>query len=80
MSTFPEDIFTEPNVNPDTLSNLGPLRRLAGVWQGRKGGDVNPKALGPERRSYLEHPQTPQSSAVRWRRDSRPFCARHRTM
>ncbi len=55
MSAFPEDIFTEPeNVDPDTLSNLGPLRRLAGLWQGRKGIDVNPKAAGPERREYLE--------------------------
>jgi hypothetical protein len=52
---FPEDIFTEPEaVDPDTLANLGPLRRLAGVWEGRKGVDLNPKAEGPERRDYLE--------------------------
>ena len=38
MNPFPDDIFTEPeDVDPDTLANLGPLRRLAGVWQGRKG-------------------------------------------
>ena len=55
MIDFPEDIFTEPeNVDPDTLTNLGPLRRLAGVWEGRKGVDLNPKAEGPERRDYLE--------------------------
>jgi hypothetical protein len=55
MSAFPEDIFTEPeNVDPDTLANLGPLRRLAGTWEGRKGIDLNPKADGPERREYLE--------------------------
>ena len=55
MTEFPEDIFTEPeDVDPDTLANLGPLRRLAGVWQGRKGVDLNPKAEGPERRDYLE--------------------------
>ena len=55
MIDFPEDIFTEPeNVDPDTLANLGPLRRLAGVWEGRKGVDLNPKAEGPERRDYLE--------------------------
>ena len=55
MNPFPEDIFTEPeNVDPDTLANLGPLRRLAGIWQGSKGIDVNPKASGPERREYLE--------------------------
>ena len=52
---FPDDIFTEPEgVDPDTLANLGPLRRLAGVWQGRKGADINPKAEGPEHRGYLE--------------------------
>ena len=56
MSNFPEDIFTEPtDVSPDTLANLGPLRRLAGTWQGDKGIDLNPKAEGPERRVYLEH-------------------------
>lgn len=52
---FPEDIFTEPSdVDPDTLANLGPLRRLAGIWEGRVGVDLNPKAEGPERRAYLE--------------------------
>ena len=56
MSNFPEDIFTEPtDVSPDTLANLGPLRRLAGTWQGNRGIDLNPKADGPERRVYLEH-------------------------
>ena len=55
MNRFPDDIFTEPeDVDPDTLSNLGPLRRLAGVWEGRKGVDLNPKADGPEQREYLE--------------------------
>ena len=55
MFDFPDDIFTEPeDVDPDTLANLGPLRRLAGVWEGRKGVDVNPKAEGPERREFLE--------------------------
>ena len=52
---FPEDIFTEPaEVDPDTLSNLGPLRRLAGTWEGRKGLDSSPKAEGPEERDYIE--------------------------
>ena len=55
MTPFADDIFTEPDdVDPDTLANLGPLRRLAGVWEGRKGVDVNPKAAGPERREYIE--------------------------
>ena len=52
---IPNDIFTEPdNVDPDTLANLGPLRRLAGIWEGRRGIDLNPKAEGPERREYHE--------------------------
>ena len=55
MQPFPDDIFTEPaDVDPDTLANLGPLRRMAGVWEGRKGVDLNPKADGPERREYIE--------------------------
>ena len=55
MNPFPDDIFTEPtDVDPDTLANLGPLRRLAGIWQSAKGVDLNPKADGPERRDYIE--------------------------
>lgn len=55
MTPFAEDIFTEPeDVDPNTLGNLGPLRRLAGVWEGRKGIDINPKAEGPEQRDYVE--------------------------
>jgi hypothetical protein len=55
MPAFPEDIFTEPaDVDPDTLANLGPLRRLAGGWEGLHGVDLNPKADGPERRDYIE--------------------------
>ncbi|PHY20871.1 FABP family protein [Caulobacter sp. BP25] len=67
MSEFPADIFSEPeDVDPDTLANLGPLTRLAGVWEGRKGVDLNPKADGPERREFLErielHPIDPQAN------------------
>ena len=55
MNNFPDAIFTEPkNVDPDTLANLGPPRRLAGIWEGREGVDLNPKADGPERREYTE--------------------------
>ncbi|MGH6873262.1 MAG: FABP family protein, partial [Rhizomicrobium sp.] len=55
MTPFPEDIFTEPaGVDPDTLANLGPLARLAGIWEGAKGIDLNPKAAGPEQRDYIE--------------------------
>jgi hypothetical protein len=52
---MPEDIFTEPeDVDAETLANLGPLRRLAGTWEGNRGVDVNPKADGPEQREYYE--------------------------
>ena len=55
MNPFPEDIFTEPeDVDLETLKNLGPLSRLAGVWEGKKGVDLNPKADGPEQREYIE--------------------------
>src|SRR4029078_3825040 len=51
MPNIPDDIFTEPeDASPDTLANLGPLRRLAGVWESNQGIDINPKADGPERR------------------------------
>ena len=53
--SFHDDVFTEPSeVDPDTLANLGPLRRLAGGWEARKGIDLNPKADGPERREFVE--------------------------
>ena len=56
MADAVTDIFTEPEgVDPDTLANLGPLRRLAGTWEGRKGQDVNPKADGPEHNVFIEH-------------------------
>ncbi len=52
---LPDDIFTEPeDVDPETLANLGPLRRLAGIWEGQRGVDVNPKADGPETRAFYE--------------------------
>lgn len=55
MHPFPADIYTEPsNIDVDTLANLGPLRALAGVWQGRDGLDVKPKADGPRRQAYVE--------------------------
>ena len=52
---IPDDIFTEPeDIDPDALAHLGPLRRLAGVWQGKRGVDIAPKAEGPETRQYYE--------------------------
>ena len=40
MTDFPKDIYTEPEVDPDTLANLGPLAGLAGIWRGAAGHDV----------------------------------------
>ncbi len=54
MSDFPSDIYTEPKADVDTLSNLGPLTPLAGVWQGALGLDVKPKADGPRKQAYVE--------------------------
>jgi hypothetical protein len=54
MTDIPEDVFTEQDADPDTLANLGPLRRLAGTWRGHIGKDVNPKADGPEHRDFYE--------------------------
>ena len=54
MHTYPDDIFTEPEVDPDTLANLGPLRALAGVWTSDKGVDVNPKADGADVQAYVD--------------------------
>ena len=67
MYDYGDDIFTETEgVDPDTLANLGPLRRLAGIWEGRRGIDLNPKAEGPERREFIERielqPIDPQSN------------------
>ncbi|CAN7248513.1 heme-binding beta-barrel domain-containing protein [Phenylobacterium sp. LjRoot219] len=67
MHDYGDDIFTETeDVDPDTLANLGPLRRLAGIWEGRRGVDLNPKAEGPERREFIERiemqPIDPQSN------------------
>jgi hypothetical protein len=55
MSDFPKDIYTEPHpVDTDTLANLGPLRGMAGVWQGTRGLDIKPKAEGAKKQVYVE--------------------------
>ncbi|HKX41999.1 MAG TPA: heme-binding beta-barrel domain-containing protein [Burkholderiaceae bacterium] len=67
MADFPDDIYTEPaNQDGDTLKNLGPLRGLAGIWEGTRGVDVKPKADGPRTQVYVEryeaHPIDPQTN------------------
>ncbi|MFZ4479419.1 MAG: FABP family protein [Rhodoferax sp.] len=55
MNEFPQDIYTEPaDIDVDTLKNLGPLRAMAGVWQGQRGLDVKPKADGAKKQAYVE--------------------------
>jgi hypothetical protein len=49
---YPDDIFTEPDFDDDTLANLGPLRGLAGTWEGAAGIDEHPSPL----RAPLPHP------------------------
>lgn len=56
MSNFSDDIYTEPSdVDLDTLANLGPLRRMAGIWTGSRGLDIKPKVDGPRKQAYVEH-------------------------
>jgi hypothetical protein len=48
------DIYLEPDGDPDTLANLGPLAPLAGIWQGSSGADEHPAAEGVERATFDE--------------------------
>lgn len=55
MTDFPKDIYTEPEpLDIDTLNNLGPLRPMAGIWQGERGVDVKPKVQGPKTQAFVE--------------------------
>jgi hypothetical protein len=54
-TTFPTDIFTEPQgYSVNTLENLGPLTGMAGIWEGERGLDIKPKADGPKKQIYTE--------------------------
>src|SRR6266849_2668125 len=48
-------IYTEPDGDPDTLANLGPLTPLAGIWEGTSGADEHPVVEGTEQNSFVEH-------------------------
>ena len=52
---YGDDIYTEADSDPDTLANLGPLRPLAGTWEGTVGNDDHPVADGTELEKYVEH-------------------------
>lgn len=55
MSETLKDIYTEPSdADVDTLNNLGPLTKMAGIWVGETGLDVHPVAEGQEADVYIE--------------------------
>ncbi len=54
VEPYGDDIYTEPDGDPDTLSNLGPLTALAGVWEGVEGADEHPDVSGTERNTFVE--------------------------
>ena len=54
MTALPNDIYTEPDFDVDTLNNLGPLTGMAGIWEGARGLDVHPILTGPEKQAFVE--------------------------
>jgi len=48
MEPYGDDIFTEPDADPDGLANLGPLRPMAGTWQSAQGVDDHPTGPGSD--------------------------------
>lgn len=55
MCPDPTAIFRAPAaIGPDTLANLGPLRALAGIWEGSKGEDQHPEVGGAVTTAYQE--------------------------
>lgn len=51
---YGSDVFTEPQSDPNTMANLGPLAPMAGVWEGTGGIDVHPVADGSLEEAYVE--------------------------
>jgi hypothetical protein len=57
IAPYGSDLYTEPDGDPDTLANLGPLAALAGTWEGAAGADehpVEPADGGIERNAFVE--------------------------
>jgi hypothetical protein len=54
VGTYGDDLYTEPAGDPDTLSHLGPLAGMAGIWQGTMGADAHPELGGTERNTFVE--------------------------
>jgi hypothetical protein len=65
-----EDIYSEPELDTDGIANLGPLRPMAGIWEGTAGADVHPVADGSEADVYVERyelqPIDPQTNGPQW--------------
>jgi hypothetical protein len=53
-ASYGRDIYTEPEGDPNTLANLGPLAALAGIWEGTGGADEHPVVEGTERNAFHE--------------------------
>jgi hypothetical protein len=45
---YGSDIYTEADGSNDTLSQLGPLRAMAGIWSSDTGRDVHPVGAGSD--------------------------------
>src|SRR5215472_6078116 len=48
LHDYGSDIYTEADRDSDTLSQLGPLRPLAGIWTSGDGADVHPVGPGSD--------------------------------
>jgi hypothetical protein len=48
VEPYGDDIFTEPDADPDGLANLGPLRPMAGIWESVQGVDDHPTGPGSD--------------------------------
>jgi hypothetical protein len=48
LHNYGPDIYTEADRDSDTLSHLGPLRPLAGIWSSAAGADVHPVGPGSD--------------------------------
>jgi hypothetical protein len=55
VEPYGNDLYTEPDGDPDTLANLGSLAAMAGIWEGTSGADAHPAVDGTERNAFVEH-------------------------
>lgn len=51
---YGDNFYCDAPSQSDTLSNLGPLRALAGCWEGAKGADQHPVAAGVAHDVFVE--------------------------